>query len=132
MAAVSRREFVRHITADAIAAGVLVGDMLRLEANPLGLPIGSQTWPHRAALKQSFPGVLQALADLGVQEIEMCSPLGYQDFSALTNGREVRQIIADHGLECRSGHFAMRELRESHQASIAWAHDAGITQMITA
>ena len=28
-----------------------------------GLPIGSQTWPHRATLRDDFPAVLKALAD---------------------------------------------------------------------
>ena len=107
-------------------------DATRVDASPLGLPIGSQTYPHRARLKQDFAGVLKALADLGVQEVEMCSPFGYAEFAALSNGAEVKRLIADHGLTCQSGHFGMRELRESQAASIAWAHDVGITQMITA
>ena len=35
-------------------------------------------------------------------------------------------------MTCVSGHFSMRELRERQAASIAWAKDVGITQMITA
>jgi sugar phosphate isomerase/epimerase len=124
---VSRRRFLTSAAGSALAMHVS-----RVKASPLGLPIGSQTWPHRAALKQDFPGVLKQLAGIGVQEIEMCSPLGYTDFAALARGGEVKRLIADHGLKCVSSHFSMRELRESHQASIAWAHDAGITQMITA
>jgi sugar phosphate isomerase/epimerase len=124
---ISRRRFLTSAAGSAVAM-----HMSRVNASPLGLPIGSQTWPHRAALKQDFPGVLKQLASIGVQEIEMCSPLGYTDFAALTKGADVKRIIADHGLKCVSSHFSMRELRESHQASIAWAHDAGITQMITA
>jgi len=114
------------------AVSALIARARTLDANPLGLPIGSQTWPHRAVLKQDFPGVLKALADLGVQEIELCSPLGYADFAGLSKGGEVKKIISDHGLKCQSCHFGMRELRQSQDASIAWAHDVGITQMITA
>jgi sugar phosphate isomerase/epimerase len=93
------------------------------------MTIGSQTWPHRATLKDDFPAVLRSLAAIGVQEIEMCSPFGYADFAHLMSGADVRKTIADHGLECRSGHFMMSELRQSQDASIAWAHDVGITQM---
>ncbi len=128
---ISRRDFLRHAAADAAVASLIV-DATRVDASPLGLPIGSQTYPHRARLKQDFAGVLKALADLGVQEVEMCSPFGYAEFAALSNGAEVKRLIADHGLTCQSGHFGMRELRESQAASIAWAHDVGITQMITA
>jgi sugar phosphate isomerase/epimerase len=103
-----------------------------LRANPLGLPIGSQTYPHRAMLKEDFPGLMKQLADLGVQRIEMCSPFGYTDFASLSKGAEVKKVIADHGLRCESGHFSMRELRERQAESIAWAREVGITQMITA
>ena len=29
----------------------------------------------------------------------------------LANGKEVRKLLADHGLACESAHFSMRELR---------------------
>jgi sugar phosphate isomerase/epimerase len=131
MARMSRREFVKQAMADAAVAGVMARGA-PLGASPLGLPIGSQTYPHRAMLKQDFPGVLKQLADLGVQEIELCSPFGYAEFAGLRNGAEVRKIIADHGLTCRSCHFGMRELRQSQDASVAWAHEVGITHMTTA
>jgi len=128
MTVISRRTF---LTAAAATGLVAVRGTAPL-AKPLGLPIGSQTWPHRALLKQDFPGLLQQLKAIGVEQIEMCSPLGYNDFAALTKGAEVRTIIADHGLTCVSGHFSMKELRERQAESITWAKDAGITQMITA
>jgi sugar phosphate isomerase/epimerase len=131
MARMSRREFFGK-TGEAAVAGVLAARATRLRANPLGLPIGSQTYPHRAMLKQDFPGLLKQLADLGVQQIELCSPLGYADFAGLARGADVKRTIADHGLTCESAHFNMRELRQSQDASIAWAHEVGITQMITA
>ena len=72
------------------------------------------------------------LAEIGVEAVEMCSPFGYEEFAALTDGKQVRKILADHGLACQSGHFGMDELRTKQSASIAWAHDVGITQMVTA
>ena len=132
MAPISRREFLKKTAADAAAAGLVAARVADLHANPLGLPIGSQTYPHRAMLRQDFPGLMKQLADLGVQSVELCSPLGYADFAGLSKGAEVRKILADHGLRCESAHFGMRELRQSQDASIAWAHEAGITQMVTA
>jgi len=41
-------------------------------------------------------------------------------------------MVADHGLTCTSAHFGMHELRERQAESIAWAHDVGITHMVTA
>ena len=133
MADLSRREFLQKAAADAAAAGLLAAGATTLHANPLGLPIGSQTWPHRQMIKDgNFAGLAKALADIGVQSVEMCSPLGYADFASLSDGRQVKKILADHGLSCVSAHFGMRELRERQAESIAWAKDVGITQMITA
>jgi sugar phosphate isomerase/epimerase len=124
MTALSRRELLTVL----LAAGVV-----RLRANPLGLPIGSQAWPHRQMIKDgNFAGLAKALADIGVQTVEMCSAIGYADFAGLTDGKQVRRILTDHGLTCISSHFSMRELREKQSASIEWAKDVGITQMITA
>ena len=133
MAALSRRDFLRQTAGDAAVAGFLAAGAVGLRANPLGLPIGSQTWPHRQMIKDGhFAGLAKALADIGVQTIEMCSPLGYSDFAVLSDGKQVRTILSDHGLTCVSSHFSMKELRENQSASIAWAKDVGITQMIVA
>jgi sugar phosphate isomerase/epimerase len=133
MAALSRRDFLKRTATDAAVAGFVAAGAVALHANPLGLPIGSQTWPHRQMIKDgNFAGLARALAELGVQTVEMCSPFGYNDFAMLSDGKQVRKILADHGLTCVSSHFSMKELREAQSASIAWAKDVGITQMIVA
>jgi sugar phosphate isomerase/epimerase len=133
MSDLSRREFLQKTAADAAVAGFLATGAARLHASPLGLPIGSQTWPHRQMIKDgNFAGLLKALAEIGVQSLELCSPLGYNDFTNLADGKTVAKTIRDHGLTCVSAHFSMRELREKQAQSIAWAKDVGITQMITA
>ena len=50
---------------------------LTLRADPLGLPIGCQTYPVREALGKDFDGTLKQLAGIGYKSIEMCSPPGY-------------------------------------------------------
>jgi len=120
------------------AAGVLAAARARSEASaaslaPLGLPIGSQTYPHRAMIRAGdFAGLLKIFVEIGVQSVELCSPIGYDDFAPLADGKAVKKVLADHGLTCVSGHFSMQELRERQTDSIAWAQDVGITQMITA
>jgi sugar phosphate isomerase/epimerase len=131
----SRREFIKKAGVDAAAAGLVLGGArsVTVSASPLGLPIGSQTYPHRALIKEGgFAGLAKTLAGIGVQALELCSPIGYQDFAPLADAKQVKAILADHGLKCDSAHFSMRELRESQAKSIAWAQEAGITQMVTA
>ena len=124
MHSVSRRFFCKTAVATC-AAGFL-------RANPLGLPIGSQTYPHRQRIKEGdFAGLCKDFADLGVGVIELCSP-GYGEFASLADGKETRRIIEDHGLRCPSAHFSLRELRTKQDQAIAWAHDVGMTQIGTA
>lgn len=133
MAAMSRREFVKQAATDAAFAGFLASGAAALRASPLGMPIGSQTWHHRQIVKDgNFAALAKTFADIGVERVEMCSPLGYAEFANLSDGKQVRTILADHGLKCESGHFSMKELRERQSESIAWANDVGIRQMLTA
>jgi sugar phosphate isomerase/epimerase len=114
------------------AAGLLVTSSANVAANPLGLPIGSQTWPTRSMLKD-FPAYVKMMAGIGVTRLELCSPIGYgAEFSSLTDPTEVKKILADHGMKSESSHFTMGELRKTQQKSIDWAREIGITQMITA
>jgi len=136
MSAISRREFCKTATTSAAAAGLLSAGVLKLDANPLGLPIGCQTWPVREMIAKDFPGTLKQLAAAGFQSIEMCSPVGYDDsgFGGLTKykGAELKKIINDAGLTCVSSHFGLEELRKNQDDRIAWATDVGLTQMLVA
>ena len=128
----SRREFFRKAATGTAAAGILSAGVLDLRANPLGLPIGSQTYPHRQRIKDGdFAGLCKDMADIGIRNLELCSP-GYAEFASLSNGKQTRKVLEDHGLKCPSSHFAMRELRTSQPEMIAWAKDIGMTQMGTA
>jgi sugar phosphate isomerase/epimerase len=130
---ISRRDFLKTAGVGAAATSGLLAWGTRLSANPLGLPIGSQTYPHRAMIKEgNFAGLLKIFKEIGVERVELCSPIGYSEFASLSDGKEVTKVISDHGLKCESGHFSMRELRTSQDKSIEWAKSVGITQMITA
>ncbi len=134
MPAISRREFLKYSATNAAAAGLVSLGALELRANPLGLPIGCQTWPVREMIAKDFPGTIKQLADAGFQTIELCSPVGYADsgFAGLAKytAAELRKILGDAGVTCISSHFGIKELRENQQARIAWAKDVGLTQMI--
>jgi sugar phosphate isomerase/epimerase len=103
-----------------------------LANTPSLLPIGCQVWPLRSMLGD-LPAFAQMVAEIGVTRLELCCPIGFgPEFASLSDPKEVRKILADHGLRAESSHFSMGELRNSHEQSIAWAKEIGITQMITA
>ena len=136
MSFIIRREFCKTATTSAAAVSLLSSGVLKLHANPLGLPIGCQTWAVRDMIAKDFPATLKMLADTGFQSIELCSPVGYTEFGfgALTKykGAELKKIISDAGLSCVSSHFGMDELRKNQEERIAWASDVGLTQMLVA
>jgi sugar phosphate isomerase/epimerase len=134
MSKTSRREFLKSAATYTAAAGFLSAGVLELRANPLGMPIGCQTWPVRKMIADDFPGTLKQLSAAGFQRIELCSPVGYADdgFSGIGKykGPELRSIVSDAGLSCVSSHFGIDELRKDQARAIAWAKDVGLTQMI--
>jgi sugar phosphate isomerase/epimerase len=134
MATTSRREFVATAVTAAAAAGFLAAGPFELCANPLGMPIGCQTWPVRKMIAQDFPGTIKQLADVGFQTVELCSPVGYEEFGfgglAKYSGSELRKILNDSGVTCISSHFGIEELRKDQEGRIAWAKDVGLTQML--
>ena len=134
MSAISRREFVQIAASYTAAAGFLSAGTLELRADPLGMPIGCQTWPVREMIAKDFPGTIKQLADAGFKSIELCSPVGYADsgFAGLAKykGAELRKILGDAGISCISSHFGIDELRKDQQRAIDWAKDVGLTQML--
>ncbi|MGC2448477.1 MAG: TIM barrel protein, partial [Candidatus Sulfotelmatobacter sp.] len=136
MPILTRREFCQTATTQAVILGLLSSGVLKLNANPLGMPIGCQTWPVRDSIGNDFPGTLKQLAAAGFQSIELCSPAGYTEFGfgalAKYKGSELKKMIQDAGLTCVSSHFGMDELRKSQEERIAWAKDLGLTQMLVA
>jgi sugar phosphate isomerase/epimerase len=134
MDAISRRDFCKLAAASTMAAGILYKGVTTVHANPLGMPIGCQTWPVRSMIAKDFPGTIKVLAQTGFQSIELCSPVGYADEGFAVLGKykpaELKTILSDAGVSCVSSHFVIEELRKDQEGRIAWAKDLGLTQML--
>jgi sugar phosphate isomerase/epimerase len=128
----SRREFLEASAVQVALAALWPVAARQAGADPLGIPIGSQTYPHRKRIADGdFAGLCRDLSALGVKNLELCSP-AYSEFASLADGKRTRKILEDQGLRCPSAHFELDELRTKQQQAIAWAHDIGMTQMGTA
>jgi len=130
--AVSRRGFLQLGAIGAVgAAGAGY-----LRSNPLGLPIGCQTWPVRQTIGKDLDGTLKELSGWGFERIEMCSPAGYAQMGfgplAQMPPAELRDKIHAAGLGCESCHFGFGELREHLDERLAFAKELGLKQMIIA
>src|SRR5258708_4278962 len=129
MIGVSRREFLQRTGGASAALAFMAANGMKLDASPLSLPIGSQAWPHRARIgTDGYAGLAAVLKDMkaiGIDAIELVSPSG--EFSALTDGKQVRKILDDAGMKCPSAHF--RGVQTNLPTLIQWAHDIGMTHM---
>jgi sugar phosphate isomerase/epimerase len=134
MPGLSRRQFLESSVSGAFAAGYLSAAARELQADPLGLPIGFQSYSVRNLIGQNFPGTLRQLAAVGYRTIEMCSPAGYVDsgFGSLVKYKpaDLRDIINGAGLRCESSHFGPQELRQNLADRIGWSKEMGLKQMI--
>jgi len=104
-------------------------------ANPLGLPIGCQTWPVRDLIAKDFRGRLKCSLPRDFRRgallavwLQRRGVRGLAKYS----GAELRRILADAGVSCISSHFGMEALRKDQDAAIAWAKDVGLKQMLVA
>uniref|UniRef100_Q021Z1 Xylose isomerase domain protein TIM barrel n=1 Tax=Solibacter usitatus (strain Ellin6076) TaxID=234267 RepID=Q021Z1_SOLUE len=122
---ISRRNLLG--TAGALALGIP-----RLKADPLGMPVGCQTYPVRDILAKDFEGTLRQIAAMGYRRIEMCSPASYAEYRPLAAMKpaEMRKKIEDAGLKCESCHYGFRELKENLAERVAYAKELGLTQMV--
>jgi sugar phosphate isomerase/epimerase len=126
----NRRMFLKE---GAAASALLLGSRY-LSADPLGMPIGCQTYPVRKTINTDFAGTMKGLSAAGFTQIELCSPYGYDDFSSLQKYKpqELRRMLNDWGLGCISAHWGADELFKTPDKSIAYAKDFGMTQMAIA
>jgi sugar phosphate isomerase/epimerase len=123
----NRRQFLGATASLATGAGTLLAD-------PLGWPVGVQTYPTRETIGKDFAGTLRMLREAGYQSIEMCSPPGFTSTGfgllATMKAPEMRQTIKAAGLLCESCHYQFGELKQNLDERIAFAKELGLKQMV--
>ena len=137
MKKINRREFLGKTTFGLGSAFVLaqMPKQLLAHAHEAEMPVGFQSWSIKDLLGKDLVGTLKMMKGLGYSTIEMCSPKGYADIGfgplAKMKTSDLRQTIADAGLDCISCHFGFGELADDKiDETIEFAKDIGLTQMI--
>ena len=126
----NRRDFL----IGGAAASTFLSGGPDLFADPLGLPIGFQSYVVRSSIATDFAGTMKRLSAAGYTQVELCSPYGYDEFSSLRQYKpqQLRRMLADWGLGCISSHWSAQDLFQKADASIDYAHQFGMTQMAIA
>jgi sugar phosphate isomerase/epimerase len=94
-------------------------------ANPLGLPLGLQLYSVRDVLPKDYEGTLRQLAALGYREVEAA---GFFNHSA----SEVKQAMAQAGLNCVSAHYPLKDLLPKVDEVIQYGKDLGLKYIVCA
>jgi sugar phosphate isomerase/epimerase len=125
---------MRNLSRRHFLAASGIGLAAALHAEPLGIPLGCQTFPVRETIGTDLNGTLRKLAAMGYKRIEMCSPPGYvkYGFGSLMSMKasELRDAIGSAGLDCESCHYQFSELKENLDERIAYAKGLGLRQMV--
>ena len=104
------------VAATCVSAG-------RLEAAPLGLPIGLQLYSVREFLPKDFDGTLSKVRAAGYTEVEAA---GYYDRTA----PEFRKAMDAAGLRCISTHHPMAVLKPRLDELIEYGHVLGLSYIV--
>jgi sugar phosphate isomerase/epimerase len=138
MSSISRREFFHRTAASAAALSVVAAQVAKLKANPLGLPIGSQTFPFRSRIQAGdLAGLLKEMKGIGIDMVEFCDPIGYvgaNSFAAIADGKATRKLLDDNGIRAVICHVDMPVYRSTTNfpKTIDWAHQLGLELLSTA
>jgi len=127
---VSRREFL----GSSLVAGCLTAGPSRIEASPLGIPLGFQSYGIRDRIGNDFAGSLKAAKEIGYEAVELCSFKGYAKagFGPLADMKtaDIRKVLQDAGMKAPSCHFNFSEFDDQTiDQSIEWATGVGLKFM---
>jgi sugar phosphate isomerase/epimerase len=117
----TRRTFLKSASAAACASPFL--STMKLYAKSLGLPLGIQLYSVRELLPNDYLGTLKELSALGFRQVESA---GYYKHSAA----EVKQAIADAGLQLVSAHHSSADLHKDLGSILSFSHDLGLEYVI--
>jgi sugar phosphate isomerase/epimerase len=137
MTSINRRGFLATGTKAAGAAFLLsrLPSSIFEAAYANNIKIGFQSWTVRDKLSKDLAGTLKMMAGQGYQQIEMCSPKGYETIGfgplAKMKTQDLRKAIEEAGLSCPSCHFGFGEFKdEVIEERIEFARELGLSQMI--
>ncbi|MBL7762455.1 MAG: sugar phosphate isomerase/epimerase [Chitinophagaceae bacterium] len=132
----NRRSFLGNAAVGLAAAGFLPDAILAMtNRKGINIPLGFQSYVFRDVIGKQPAETMKRLAGYGYENIEWCSPKGYQgDFAPLAkySGKELKKITNDSGLQSTSCHFTWNEITDDASLAerIEFANQLGLKHMV--
>jgi sugar phosphate isomerase/epimerase len=121
---ISRRSFLEGSSLAVLAAMSGVRSYAAgTGTGPLGRPIGLQLYTVREEANRDLLGTLKRLQTIGYREVETAGFYG-------KSGKEMRKILADHGMTAPSAHSSMGDLQKGMQKLVDGAAEVGAKYFI--
>lgn len=120
----NRRDFLRG-SAVGVALAAAGGRVLRMRANPLGLPVGLELYTVRREFMQDPKTTLEQVAAIGYGEVELFT-LGKNKPS------DLKAMVEAAGLKAPSGHCSADDLKKDTAPLVDSYREAGVQYMICA
>jgi sugar phosphate isomerase/epimerase len=127
MNTISRRQFLGSSAVGVAAAG------FPIEAFPLNLPLGFQSYDVNAELSRDFEGACRTLAGYGYQLIDyvwMANSKAVSPAVQAMTAKDVRGAFDAGGLACQNCHFSWTELHDDYGKTIEIAHTLGLNSVV--
>ncbi|MCI0515909.1 sugar phosphate isomerase/epimerase [candidate division KSB1 bacterium] len=131
----SRREFFIASAASLVMVGNCAKKVEKDHTGPVDWDLSFQSFETRLLLEKNLKGTLKRFADIGYKGIELCSPkayagLNFEHFLAYPP-KEIKQMINDAGLYCKSMHHGTYELLPEHvNATIEYGQELGLEDLV--
>jgi sugar phosphate isomerase/epimerase len=122
---ITRRHFLEGSSLAVLGAMSGVSFAAGDGTGPLGRPIGLQLYTVRDVAAKDLVGTLAKLQAIGYREVETAGFYG-------KSGKEMRKILADHGMTAPSAHSSMGDIQKDMQKLVDGAAEVGAKYFICA
>ena len=125
---ISRREF-------AAKAAMLATTTLMVsetaDANPMGEPLGFQTYELIDHLVSDWNGTWEKMASCGYKVADILL-FSFEPRLANRTTKDYADALKQNGLTCINGHLVYQNLTQDYAGSIKWAHELGLKSVVCA
>jgi sugar phosphate isomerase/epimerase len=131
MKMVTRRQLVKQ--GALVATGVAFAGGRSLLANPMGQPIGFQTYEIIKHLSEDWQGTWNKMASFGykVADLVQFGQFGGAQLKDKT-AKDILGALTAAGLICTNGHFSYNAWTQNYAESVQYSHDLGLKSVICA
>jgi len=114
-----------------VAAGMAFADARSLMANPMGQPLGFQTYEIIQHLSEDWQGTWNKMASYGYKVADLVTFGGSPQLKDKT-AKDILSALTAAGLTCTNGHFSYGAWTEKYAESVQYAHDLGLKSVVCA